>query len=185
MDIDNDLDIPSNSNVTNVESEVTQLFSGTVSKSSAESHHTEDFRTADSIQIRNEKEIYLREISVFRDTLFNNVNFLVLPERSKPVLSEEIRIQPNTMIFRGAFDGKMFNQKLTITNCSQKSVFIRISPPSSQAFQIKPIPLPHRLSPGLSISRNVSYLYTKPTAIPQASMDIYINNERMAYEFLV
>ncbi|KAH1024599.1 uncharacterized protein LOC109538723 [Dendroctonus ponderosae] len=106
-------------------------------------------------------------------------------ELEKPLFINSVRIQPGCMIFKDAYDGKSFNQTITITNRGKFIVNIRISPPTSKAFKIKPILIPHVLSPGLSIVKRIQYLYTKPTAIPQACMDIFVNNDCLRYELLV
>uniref|UniRef100_A0AAR5PJX4 HYDIN/VesB/CFA65-like Ig-like domain-containing protein n=1 Tax=Dendroctonus ponderosae TaxID=77166 RepID=A0AAR5PJX4_DENPD len=106
-------------------------------------------------------------------------------ELEKPLFINGVRIQPGCMIFKDAYDGKSFNQTITITNRGKFIVNIRISPPTSKAFKIKPILIPHVLSPGLSIVKRIQYLYTKPTAIPQACMDIFVNNDCLRYELLV
>ncbi|XP_030746675.1 uncharacterized protein LOC115875385 isoform X2 [Sitophilus oryzae] len=135
--------------------------------------------------VRNEKELFLHELNLFQDSLFDNRDLTLMKNGDRPEISEDIKIDPPSMIFTGAYDGKAFHQDLTISNCGKKSVFIKIMPPSSPAIKIQPILIARRLSPGLNVVKKVKYLHTKPMAIPQVTMDIYINNQRIQYEFSI
>ncbi|XP_050306666.1 cilia and flagella-associated protein 47-like isoform X2 [Anthonomus grandis grandis] len=104
---------------------------------------------------------------------------------TKPLIVNGVQIDPEEMYFRDAYDGKMFNQVLKITNLRKNSVNIRIGPPSSKAFRFKPILIGKVLSAGLSITKRIKLLYATPTAVPQASMDIYIDNECIRYKLIV
>ncbi|CAG9771982.1 unnamed protein product [Ceutorhynchus assimilis] len=107
------------------------------------------------------------------------------PPNENPVTFHGIKIDPGCMIFKDAYDGKSYRKTVTITNCRRKIVTVRISEPTSKAFKMKPLPIGQVLSPGLSVVRHIKYLYTKPTAIPQACMDIYIDNEYFGYDLIV
>ncbi|XP_060518444.1 cilia and flagella-associated protein 47-like [Cylas formicarius] len=94
-------------------------------------------------------------------------------------------VTPGVMVFRDAYDGKSFDRVLTVRNARKRAVFVRLFPPTSKAFKMKPLLCAKRLPCGLSITRNVRYLHTTATTVLQTSMSIYVDNLRVNYELLV
>ncbi|KAK9713001.1 hypothetical protein QE152_g24575 [Popillia japonica] len=90
-----------------------------------------------------------------------------------------IRLTPPFLEFTQAYEGKTYNKQLSIQNIGKSPVVVRITPPSSYAFKIKPLKA-YKLSPGLTLVRNVTYVYSYANS-PSCIVPIYINEHRFDY----
>ncbi|CAG9826127.1 unnamed protein product [Diabrotica balteata] len=98
---------------------------------------------------------------------------------------DNVRVYPCSLAFAGAYDGKVFLEKFQIINVGKIPAFVRVMPPTSKAFKMKPLPKGKMLSSGLSITRYIKYTHSSAVALSQIYITLYINEKPVLYELEV
>ncbi|XP_028128124.2 cilia- and flagella-associated protein 47-like [Diabrotica virgifera virgifera] len=98
---------------------------------------------------------------------------------------DNVRVYPRSLVFAGAYDGKVFLEKFQIINVGKIPAFVRVMPPTSKAFKMKPLPKGTMLSSGLSITRYIKYTHCSAVALSQIFITLYINEKPFLYELEV